>query len=304
MAKCIFITGATTGLGRLAAKKCIDKGYKVIITGRTEQKIKDAQAWILKDSPQSKDKLYGLELDLLNLDTVQKAVQQLDGLGISSIDVLIHNAGGTQTEFKAVGQVESTIFMNAIAPLYLTQLLLPYIERSEDPQKRILFVASSLHDPETRGGGRSEATLIPQDIDLRRDVIVSDEMQWDSMKYYKISKLAVVWDTFALASRYPTTIPIIAFCPGFVPTTELIRHSGFILQFVLKYAISRFSFATTEEDATDDYLYYVTAPDIKTGTYYQRRQPSTSSKDSLNETKREAYFELANNAIRDITSIN
>lgn len=289
----IFITGATTGLGREAAKKCIDLGHKVIITGRTEDKLKAANHWILKDSPQFKDNLYNLQLDLGNLKSIKESVDKFETFQLPVIDVLVNNAGGTASQFTQVdGQIESTIFMNAVAPIYLTELLLPFIKNSQE--RRILFVASSLHDRETKGGGSSEAATIPENVTM--DDIAGSKDRWDSMRYYRLSKLACVWDTYELASQH-SDVTITTFCPGFVPTTDLARRSGFVLRMMMKYVISRMSFATTEEKATDDYVYYITSPDIKTSSYYQNRNVSTSSKESLDETKRKAYWELATKVI-------
>jgi NAD(P)-dependent dehydrogenase (short-subunit alcohol dehydrogenase family) len=287
----VFITGATVGLGRLAAKKCIDLGHTVIITGRSEQKIKDARDWIVKDSPQYDSNLYGVLMDLNDLSSIQQAVKTFETFSLPAIDVLVHNAGGTLTEFKQIhGQFEQTVFMNAVAPLYLNELLLPYVQKSQHANRRILFVVSMLHDPANVGGGGGPETRIPDSVEMKD--LAGDKSTWNSMRFYKLSKLAVVWNVYALAERYPD-IPIIAFCPGFVPTTELARNSSYVLKLALKYVISRFHFATSEQESTDDYVYYITASDIKTGEYYQKRKISTSSKDSLDKAKREVYYELA-----------
>jgi NAD(P)-dependent dehydrogenase (short-subunit alcohol dehydrogenase family) len=295
----IFITGATVGLGRLASKKCIDLGHTVIITGRSEQKIKDARDWILKDSPQCDSNLYGVLLDLNDLSSIKQAVKSFETFNLPAIDVLVHNAGGTLTEFKQVhGQFEQTVFMNAVAPLYLNELLMPYVQKSQHANRRILFVVSMLHDPTNVGGGGGPETRVPDSVEMKD--LAGDKTTWHSMRFYKTSKLAVVWDVYALAERYPN-IPIVAFCPGFVPSTDLVRNSSFVLKLALKYVISRFHFATSEEESTDDYVYYITTTsDIKSGEYYQKRKISASSKDSLDKTKREAYYELAIKTIHDL----
>lgn len=295
----VFITGATAGLGRLTAKKCIELGHKVIITGRSEQKLKDARKWILKDSPQHESNLYGVVMDLIDLSSVKQAIDTFSTFNLPVIDVLVHNAGGTSTEFKQVhSHFEQTVFMNAVAPLYLNELLLPYVQKSQHGNRRVLFVVSMLHDPTNVGGGGGPDSCVPDNVEMKD--LAGDNTAWNSMRYYKISKLASVWDTYVLAERYPN-IPFIAFCPGFVPTTELARNSNFVLQLALKYLISRFHFATSEEQSTNDYVYYITSSDIKAGEYYQKRKIATSSKDSLDKTKREAYYALATKTIQELT---
>lgn len=294
----ILITGATAGLGRLSAKKCIDLGHTVIITGRSQTALDAAKEFILKDSPQFKSHVHELMFDLSELDTIKKAVESLATFNLPCIDVIVHNAGGNLASFQQVNNVEKIFFMNAIAPLYLNRLLLPFIEKSASPKKRILFVGSSLHDNKNAGGSKSEASRIPDSVDIE-DLFGGDGSDWDMMKSYKVSKLAVVWDTYCLSLRCPT-IPVVIFCPGFVPTTDLSRHSSFLLRLAMKYVLPYLSIATSEEDSTDDYVHYITTENIETGKHYQKRVQTDSSKDSLDQAKQEAYWKLANDTIDEI----
>ncbi|KAI8387450.1 hypothetical protein BD560DRAFT_382530 [Blakeslea trispora] len=292
----VFITGATVGLGRLTAKKCIGAGHTVIITGRTEEKLKDARQWILKDTPQYENNLHGLVMDLLDTPSMKRAVEKLGTLGLPAIDVIVHNAGGTRREFSQIHGYESTVYMNAVAPLLLNQMLLPFIEKSQHPTKRIIFIASQIHNPEINGGGGGESRKIPKDVQL--EDFKGSQKTWDSMKYYKMSKLAVIWIAFSLAKKYPS-IKTIAICPGFVPTTELARNSSYVLRVAMKYAISKFNFATSEDESTDFYMFHITNPDIKTGSYYEKKEPATPSEDALNITKQEKFYQLAEKTVQD-----
>lgn len=296
----VFITGATLGLGRLTAKKLIDLGHKVIISGRSGKKLKDAYSFILASSPQNKENLYSVVLDFIDLKSVKSAVDKIESFGIG-IDVLVNNAGGTLTEFKQTNEgIEDTIFMNAVGPLYLTKRLIPLIEKSQHPNKRILFVGSSIHDPNSKGGGNSEASKISHEVDIQ--TVIKDKEHWNSMKYYKLSKLASLWDAFTIADKYPHLTTIV-FCPGFVPTTDLSRNSGYLIKLALKYAIAKFNFTTSEEDATDGYLYYITTPgaNLKSGGYYEKREESTPSNDALNKEKQQEYWDLATKTIDQLT---
>lgn len=296
----ILITGATSGLGRLTAKKCIDLGHTVIITGRSQAALDAAKKIILKSSPDAASRLYELIMDLQDLATVKKAVETLNTFNLPSLDVIVHNAGANLGEFSQVdNKVEATVFINAIAPLYLTCLLMLVIEKSENSKKRIIFVGSSLHDNKNKGGGNSPAGRIPDSVSIND--LVGDAKDWDAMRYYKISKLATLWGTYALASKYPQ-VPIFQFCPGFVPSTELARNSPFVLRTIMKYILPHFSFAVSEEESTDDYVYYITSDDIKTATYYQKRQVSESSKDATDQTKIDSFWDFSNTIIDDIVS--
>ncbi|KAI8087647.1 uncharacterized protein B0P05DRAFT_531759 [Gilbertella persicaria] len=288
----ILITGASTGLGRLTAKKCLQSGHIVIITGRSEQRIKEAKQWILQDSsPQHESRLHGITMDLLDVASMKKAVQVLGTL-VSSIDVIVHNAGGLNPKFSQTYNFEDTVFMNAVAPLYLNQLLLPFIEKSQHPLKRIIFVASQIHNAEINDG-TGELRNISEDVQL--DELTGNKETWDTVKYYRLSKLALIWGVLALIPQLEST-KVILMCPGYVPTTDLARHSRHLVD---KDVDS--PHATSQDESTDAYIYLITSPDIKSGSYYRKKELTSVSNDALNKRKQQEFYQLVQKAIQSIS---
>ena len=82
--KNIIITGGSLGIGRETAKNMISKGANVLITGRSESRLKQAQKY-------SGAKI--IEFDIADIDKIsenaKKCIDILDG----RIDVLVNNAG-------------------------------------------------------------------------------------------------------------------------------------------------------------------------------------------------------------------
>jgi 3-oxoacyl-[acyl-carrier protein] reductase len=82
--KNIIITGGSLGIGRETAKNMISKGANVLITGRSESRLKEAQQY-------SGAKI--IEFDIADTDNIaenaKKCIDILDG----RIDVLVNNAG-------------------------------------------------------------------------------------------------------------------------------------------------------------------------------------------------------------------
>ncbi|MDG1934490.1 MAG: SDR family oxidoreductase [Flavobacteriales bacterium] len=82
--KNIIITGGSLGIGRETAKNMISKGANVLITGRSESRLKQAQKY-------SGAKI--IEFDIADIDNIaenaKKCIDILDG----RIDVLVNNAG-------------------------------------------------------------------------------------------------------------------------------------------------------------------------------------------------------------------
>ncbi|MDA7596288.1 SDR family oxidoreductase [Flavobacteriales bacterium] len=79
-----MITGGSLGIGRETAKNMISKGANVLITGRSESRLKQAQKY-------SGAKI--IEFDIADMDNIaenaKKCIDILDG----RIDVLVNNAG-------------------------------------------------------------------------------------------------------------------------------------------------------------------------------------------------------------------
>ena len=102
--KHIILTGGSLGIGRATAKMLVDKGAKVLITGRSDNRLKEAA---LFSGAQS------LVFDISDLDNVaanaQKCIELLDG----RVDALINNAGlGTFQKIDVVTQNDFELIFN------------------------------------------------------------------------------------------------------------------------------------------------------------------------------------------------
>lgn len=123
MKKTIFITGASTGIGKETAKLFHSKGWNVVATMRNPG----------NDTELSKlDNVLVTQLDVLDLDSIGKAVQA----GIQKfgrIDVLLNNAG-----YGAYGPLECfprehiirQFNTNVIGLLDVTKALLPHFRQN------------------------------------------------------------------------------------------------------------------------------------------------------------------------------
>ena len=130
--KTVFITGATSGIGKACAIKFAENNYNVIITGRRKDRLES-----LADELKAKYSIEVLILnyDIRNFEENQKAVESLTGKW-RQIDVLVNNAG------LAVGlnpiqegntdDWERMIDTNIKGLLYISRLITPLmIERGQ-----------------------------------------------------------------------------------------------------------------------------------------------------------------------------
>lgn len=128
MKKTIFITGATSGIGRIMAERLIAQGHKVYATGRNESAIKS-----LKNLG-----AIVIQADLRNRDDIDRIATLLPPL-----DVAILNAGlgyfASAVELQDE-EIDQMLEINVRAPIYLAKRLAPrMIERK---QGHFIFVGS------------------------------------------------------------------------------------------------------------------------------------------------------------------
>ena len=80
-----FITGCSTGFGRELAKHLLENDYRVVVTARDADKVRDLVAI-------NKDNALAIALDVTNAAQIKEAVAQAEA-HFGAIDVLVNNAG-------------------------------------------------------------------------------------------------------------------------------------------------------------------------------------------------------------------
>jgi len=85
----VFITGASSGIGRSCAHKFAEAGAKLILIARRKERLEKLAAELKK---QFKTDLYVDELDVRDRHAVTKFAQKLP-VKWQDIDILINNAG-------------------------------------------------------------------------------------------------------------------------------------------------------------------------------------------------------------------
>lgn len=87
MKKTIFITGATSGIGKATAEVFAKQGYRLIICGRRKEVLDNLQIQLSNFTD-----VYSLVFDVRNQQEVQNAINSLPEEW-KNIDVLVNNAG-------------------------------------------------------------------------------------------------------------------------------------------------------------------------------------------------------------------
>jgi NAD(P)-dependent dehydrogenase (short-subunit alcohol dehydrogenase family) len=141
--KTILITGANKGIGFETARQLAQLGYFVYVGSRDKMKGLDAKKK-LKDMGISNAEF--VELDVTNIDSIQKAKETLESK-IESLDVLINNAGisGGQPQNMSsikMDDLRKVFDTNFFGAVQTTQQFIPLLKKSNEP--RIVNVSSGL----------------------------------------------------------------------------------------------------------------------------------------------------------------
>lgn len=254
--KVCLITGATSGIGKVAAAVLAAQGAEVIITGRNPQKTRDAADQI-KSETGSRSVPY-LLADFSDLTQVRNLAASFREHH-THLDVLLNNAGTFfNTRVKTPYQVEKTFLVNHLAPFLLTKLLMDTLRGSAPA--RIINVSSDAHQ---------YGTLDFEDL--------SFEHGYFGIKAYARSKLANLLFTYELARRLDgSAVTVNAVHPGHV-ATDIWKTNFSIFGPALKSLMGLF--ALTPEQGADTLIYLSSSPDVAsiTGKYFIKRKVINSS---------------------------
>jgi uncharacterized oxidoreductase len=136
----VLITGGASGIGYALAEDFLKAGSEVIICGRREEKLLEAQ----KKHPEFKIKKCDAASDAERAELVQWAVSNFKNLNI-----LVNNAGIQRdidfkkgiAEYKA-GPNE--IAINLEAPIVLSGMFIPYLTGKEGRRNNKCFVGAGI----------------------------------------------------------------------------------------------------------------------------------------------------------------
>lgn len=129
--KTVLITGASSGIGEAFVYELAKQGANLIITARSEDKLKDLA---LKISKEYNVKVNVFKGDLLKKDTPEKLYNLIKEAGLT-VDLLINNAGfGKWTNFldESIDGYEEMIEININALVKLCYLVLPEMLQKGD----------------------------------------------------------------------------------------------------------------------------------------------------------------------------
>jgi NAD(P)-dependent dehydrogenase (short-subunit alcohol dehydrogenase family) len=269
--KVVLITGGTSGIGKAAATALAGMGAHVVITGRNEERGKQALQEIREESGNE-----GVELMLADL-AVQAEVQRLAEEfreRHDRLDVLVNNAGLVLSErTETPDGIETQLAINHLAPFLLTNLLLDLLEKSAP--SRIVTVSSDAH----RWG-----KMDLDDLQSRK--------RYRAFSVYGMTKLANVMFTYELAERLEGTgVTVNCLHPGSVNTNFAVSSRSL---FTLLFRAFK-PFMRSPEQGADTLIYLAASPEVEgmTGKYLVDRRVKAASDAAYDQTTRKELWEAS-----------
>jgi NAD(P)-dependent dehydrogenase (short-subunit alcohol dehydrogenase family) len=135
MKKVWFITGCSTGFGHALAKELLENGYRVAVTARNVEQIKDMVS-------EYSETAIALTLDVTNHNQIKAAVDAAIA-HFGQIDVLVNNAGigyFAAVEESEEEEVRKMFEINVFGLAWMTQAVLPQMRKQRSGH--ILNIAS------------------------------------------------------------------------------------------------------------------------------------------------------------------
>lgn len=262
--KTVVITGATSGIGAIAAERLARLGARIVMVARDEARAEMTLAWLRAASPGINHSVYYAELSRL---AEMKRVGAEIAATEPRIDVLINNAGAVFSRRHVTEDgLERTFALNHMSYFVLTAALRDQLKAAAPA--RIINTASNAH---RRGH-------------------IDDDLQWSHRKYrgsrvYAASKLCNILFTRELARRLAGQgITANSFSPGFVATRFGNQAGGFSS---LAIRIAKVLAAKSPEQGAKTLVHLASSPDVAdvTGEFFYKSRLGKLSAEAQDDDK-------------------
>jgi NAD(P)-dependent dehydrogenase (short-subunit alcohol dehydrogenase family) len=270
--KTVVITGATSGIGEVAAVELARQGARIVFVARNPLRRDTTLARLSVVNDKVKHTAY--LADLSRLSEMKRVAGEI-AAAEPKIDVLINNAGAvfTKRETTADG-LEMTFATNHLAYFVVTNLLLANLKAT--PGARIVSTSSDAHK-----SGK-----------LNFDDLQS-EKSYVGFRVYCNSKLENILFTRELARRIAGT-GVTANClhPGFVASSFGDNNGGWT---EFAFGLLKKIAAISPEDGAKTIVYLASSPDVagQSGGYYYKCAPSTPTAAAQNDADAKRLWEIS-----------
>jgi len=258
----VLVTGATDGLGKRVAAELAQRGARVLLHGRSEERLRQTVEEVGAETRSERLRYY--LADFSSLGKVRDLAGRLLSDG-ERLDVLVNNAGIISREHsESQDGYELTFAVNYLSHFLLTGLLLPLL--SDHAPVRIVNVASAGQSP----------------VDFEDPML---ERDYDAITAYSQSKLAQIMFTFELAERLSDTrVSVNALHPASLMNTKMVNET-------FGYTMS------TIEEGAEATVHLAVSPELEgvTGCYFDGQREARADTQAYDERARKKLWDLSEN---------
>ena len=269
--KVCMVTGATSGIGKVAARELAQRGAEVVVVGRNEARCEATVSQIRQQT--ANPSVEFLLADLSSQQEVRRLAREFESR-YPRLDVLVNNAGAIMlSRRESVDGIEMTLALNHLAYFLLTNLLLDTLKSSAPA--RIVNVSSNSHE---------RAKLDFDDLQNRR--------RYWGFRAYAWSKLENILFSYELARRLEGTgVTVNALHPGLVGTNFLANNGALGRLLKMLVVIKGIS----PERGARTSIYLASSPELETvtGRYFFQEQEVPSSSASYDEDAARRLWQLS-----------
>jgi NAD(P)-dependent dehydrogenase (short-subunit alcohol dehydrogenase family) len=267
--KTVVITGATSGIGEVAAIRLAEQGARIVHVARDPARAAATQNLLHAANPGVVHAVHIADLSLLS---EMKRVAGEIRTSEPRIDVLIDNAGALFNRRTVTADgLEKTFALNHMAYFVITNLLLPNIADGG----RVVVVASDAH----RGAAMDFSDL-------------QAEHGYRGFAVYSRSKLMNILFTRALGRRLERGITANALHPGFVATRFGDQSGGLMQPFI---RIAKPVGAISPEEGARTIIHLAASPAVAgvNGEYFYKSRPHKPTVHALNDGDGERLWTIS-----------
>jgi len=270
--KVVVITGATSGIGRVAAEKLAGMGARLVVVARDRTRGAATLEKLESINPAARHTIH--YADLSRLAEMKRVAVEI--AAEPRIDVLINNAGALFGHRHVTEDgLELTFATNHLAYFVVALSLLDRLRDSAPA--RIINTSSDAHHSATLDFDDLQSVKAYQ-ASLGRTIWTGGP----GFKVYALSKLLNILFTRELARRLDSVgVTANCFHPGFVDTRFGDESGGFISYGVRAAKL----LAISPEKGAETLVYLASSPDVAsvTGQYFYKCRPATPTRQAQDD---------------------
>jgi NAD(P)-dependent dehydrogenase (short-subunit alcohol dehydrogenase family) len=236
--KTCVITGATSGIGQVAAERLAAMGARLLLIARDQARGEDTLRRLQARAPGAAHRVH--YADLMRVAEVKRVAAEIVAQE-RRIDILINNAGAIFSFRRLTAEgLERTFALNHMAYFVLSHAL-----------RELLLAAGPARVVNTASAAHQSAKLDFEDLQFAK--------AYNGVSAYQRSKLCNILFTRELSRRWTGTgVTVNCLHPGFV-ASRFGKESGGLLALVLRGAQL---FAISPEEGAETIVYLASSPEV------------------------------------------